>query len=205
MPTAPAHDDKPQTNPSAAVLPVHHFIGEGNANAWLNRLSHEAWINTFHPTEHHTIEEFIGGLVRCARNEGEEAVINFLEQAEGWGFALDSFSYQEHDGRAVVLFRHVMIRNELEDSGYIALEKLKKSISSIKSIVSYNDVETDYVPGNACYNGEKPSCFSFLISLHFSLSVPLSVMKDVNIEISRQHRVDAPAKKAESDEHREDL
>jgi len=58
------------------------------------------------PTQSHSVEEFIGGLVRYAREGGTNAVIAFLEEAKEWGFALDSVFYWEgSDGNALLNLR----------------------------------------------------------------------------------------------------
>jgi hypothetical protein len=178
---------------------------------WLKRLHEEAWGETFHPDEqHHTIEEFIGGLVRCSREGGEKAVIDFLEKAEGWGFALESFFYTERNGRAYFVLGYLLARNDPSvDNGSSVAEKLQQSISNIHSIVSNHDVSNLISSAaGSCFSGSIRRCFGFAPSVSMTLEIPLAYSKNVHINIVRQrHNVplDAEPSKKTQQEHREDL
>jgi hypothetical protein len=200
---SPAHDDGHRAHTGRAVSVAPHYITE-STKEWLNRLSHEAWADTFHPNGAYTIEEFIGGLVRCARDGGKTAVIDFLEKAEDRGFALDFCSYEEERGKGTLMLIHLMARNNFKYTAQEQSKHLAESIRNIDSIISNRDVRqvNGFTNGNCYVNDE---CFGFIPKLSFELKIPLVDCKPVDISVRRGYNDVPAAKKTEQDEQREDL
>ena len=165
-----------------------HYLSENNS-MWLTRLNQEVWAGTFQsPKQHHSVEEFIGGLVRCAREGGEDAVIAFLEEAETWGFALDAVYYDENDGHAQLILRHLVTLNILFKDEFCnhGIGSLVEKIRNIHSIVSDNDVKASSFHINGACFGDGPH-FGFMNAWIIMLEIPLSLSKAVKIDITRQH------------------
>jgi hypothetical protein len=181
------------------VMPViSQYLSEGRM--WIDRVVQEVWDRKIQlPTQQHSVEEFIGGLVRSAREGGDKAVIAFLGEAEKWGFALDSVSYVEPPSQnkrngstthsiASLNLWHLIVFNDIctyptyDD----AMKKLTSSISNIHSIICNNDVcEVSYSPGTSGFNDGL--YIPFVIDLSLKLLIPLTFSKKVIVDITRQH------------------
>ncbi|MFA5075338.1 MAG: hypothetical protein WC436_04525 [Candidatus Babeliales bacterium] len=181
-----AQDNIQQQSPSHALRVSHYKAVE--AKEWLDRLNQEVWKGNFiPPQQQHTFEEFFGQLIQHARDGGAEAVNAFLDEAEDWGFALDSFYYYEgNNGSGTIYLRHLIMLNDLSENIATNAQQLIRTISNIKSIVSNNDVRSiSQVTERRCFIGG--SCFSNIPSLSINLEIPLTLCRNVGVDIERKH------------------
>ncbi|MFA6527034.1 MAG: hypothetical protein WCT20_01275 [Candidatus Babeliales bacterium] len=199
-----------------------HYVAE-SLGTWLWRLHNEAWGETFHPDkQQHTVEEFINGLVSRSRAEYEDdyddekrnnAIIDYLEEAEGWGFAVESFSYAEGGlgVRAKFVLRHFLAHNDPSvDNLFSGGAKLAQSLAKIHSIISNHDVVSYNMFGtdSACASGGIRPCFDYTEEVSFVFNLPLLHRKYRRINIVRPHNnvpLNAEPSKETQQEHREDL
>lgn len=181
---------------SGAAPAVYRYVHE-DAYVWLSRLNKEVWNSAFQPpSQYHPIEDFIGGIVRNARDGGKDAVIAFLQEAEDWGFAADAVSYTESDAKGQLILRHLCAFNDLCEGelcgqGEDLARRLIEKIGNIRSIVSnYDKSSVLYRVGAKCFDGNgalKGRCFAYVTNLAITLDIPLSLTKWVDVDISRRH------------------
>jgi len=146
-----------------------------------DQIVQQMWPNGFHRPHHkHTIEEFIGGLVRSTREGGLDSAITFLKKAISWGFAVDSVSYNEtEDGNAELNLRYFILLNKLSKTQQEQSEILPFGI--MHSIVGGNDVrmyryEVSVFPIDDRWG-------SFITNFALALAVPPSLRKRVSVDI----------------------
>lgn len=196
-----------------------HYVSE-SLGTWLWRLHKEAWGDTFHPDEQqHTVKEFINGLVLRSRAEYEDdyddkkrdnAIIDYLEEAEGWGFVVESFSYAEGRERAKFVLRHLLAHNDPSVVNVFSEgSNLDQSLANIHSILSNYDVVSHKADtGSGCSNGSIRLCFDYAEEVSFVFEIPLLHCKYRRINIVRQRNnvpLNAESPKETQQEHREDL
>lgn len=167
-------------------LDARHYVATDGSD-WVSQIVSHVWHDGPQlPKQKHSIEEFIGQLVRNARERGNDGVIAFLEEAVGWGFAVDGAYYDENaNGSAMLVLTHLVVHNEASRDVPQSMEKLAKALREISSIISPNDV------GTCCYNSKGScfpggNCFSFAPYVVFALKVPLSLNKEVHVDVVRR-------------------
>jgi len=205
------YDDGYQTNTFVETTALPHFIFT-DPKAWVLPLSRQAWAETFQPLlPQHTIKDFIVGLAHCARNETDvngTAVMNFLQQEEQYGFALESFIYYEKDnGAASLELRHLVARNNVFEDETSAKKNMTRSLNGIDTIVSKKDVLARFFfDGGTCFKDREDVCFNFIVNVNFGLKISPAVCKNVYFDYQRGSRIPILVHtEREPDEQREDL
>jgi hypothetical protein len=166
-------------------LGANHYVAT-DGNSWMSRIFSHIWRDGLQlPKQKHSIEEFIVQLVRNAREKGNKGVIAFLEEAAGWGFAVDSAYYDENaNGSAMLVLAHFMVLNESSRDVNLSMERLAKALRGMHSIVSPNDVvAASYNSKGAC--SPEGNCFSFAPYVTIVLKVPAPLNKEVRVDVSR--------------------
>lgn len=171
------------------VVPVgaYHYASTDGV-AWVTQIISHIWRDGLTlAKQKHSIEEFIGQIVRNAREKGSDGVVAFLEEAATWGFAVDAVYYDENaNGVAMLAFTHFVALNEISKDTRQPMEKLAKALREMRSVFSQNDVvSASYNSKGSCFPGGS-SCFSFAPYVTFTLRVPRSLNKEVHVDVVRR-------------------
>jgi sugar/nucleoside kinase (ribokinase family) len=167
-------------------LDARHYVAT-DGRSWVTQIISHVWSDGPQPTKQkHSIEEFIRQLVRSAREKGNDGVVDFLEEAAGWGFAVDAAYYDENaNGLAMLALTHFVVLNETSKDARQPIEKLAKALREMHSIISPNDaVTSSYNSKGTCFPGG--DCFSFAPYVVFMLRIPSSLNREVHVDVVRR-------------------